>query len=322
MVPKASIPGEIRDEAAQWLARIEREPQLAQDRVFKAWLSADLRHRLAYAEIECAWHDSAALAQSPLAQGRTLSRAPLHMRRSTHLAALGACVILGIGLASVRFGHQPMFAVGTQVEARTYETAVGETRSWQLADGTSLTLQGDSRARTEIATDAHRIMFDKGRARVRVQGGKPQPLEIRMKDLVVSTTGGVIDMAASTASLHVTVVEGDADIRKPDGMIRHLEQGDHFSDPQASEATAVADHDTGEAGAAMTQAQAMTLGQAVRLLNHANAVQIRLEGSGLARRELSGSIRLDDPQGFVDTLEALGGIAIDQRAGVIVVRSS
>ncbi|MBB3860699.1 ferric-dicitrate binding protein FerR (iron transport regulator) [Novosphingobium hassiacum] len=62
--------------------------------------------------------------------------------------------------------------------------------------------------------------------------------------------------------------------------------------------------------------------QAVRLLNHANALQIRLEGSGLARRELSGSIRLDDPQGFVETLEALGGIAIDQRAGVIVVRSS
>ena len=322
MVPKASIPGEIRDEAAQWLARIEREPQLGQDRVFKAWLSADLRHRLAYAEIERAWRDSAALAQSPLAQGRTLSRAPLHMRRSTHLVALGACVILGVGLISVRFGPVPMFAVGTQVEARAYATAVGETRSWRLADGMSLTLHGDSRARAEVTTDAHRITLEKGRARVSVQGGNTRPLEIRLKGLVVSTTGGVIDMVASTASLHLTVVEGDADLRKPDGMIRHLEQGGQYSDPPGSAAASVAGDDTGEPGAAMTQAQTMTLGQAVRLLNRANALQIRLEGPGLARRELSGSIRLDDPKGFVDTLEALGGIAIDQRAGVIVVRSS
>lgn len=319
---KASIPGEIRDEAAQWLARIEREPQLAQDRVFKAWLSADLRHRLAYAEIERAWRDSAALAQSPLAQGRTLRRAPLHLRRSTQLAALGACVILGVGLVSVRLGHLPMFAVGTQVQAQTYATAVGETRSWQLADGTFLTLQGDSRARAEDAADAHSITLDKGRARVSVQRGGAQPLEIRIRDLVVSTRGGVIDMAASTASLHLTVVEGDADIRKPGGMIRHLEQGGQYSDPPGSKAAAVAGRDSGEAGAAMTQAQTMTVGQAVRLLNHANALQIRLEGSELARRELSGSIRLDDPQGFVDTLEALGGVAIDQRADVIVVRSS
>lgn len=319
---KASIPSQIRDEAAQWLARIEREPQLSQDRVFKTWLSADLRHRLAYAEIERAWRDSSALAQSPLAQGRTLTRAPLHMRRSTHLAVLGACVILGVGLVSVRLGHLPMFAVGTQVQARTYATAVGETRSWQIADGTSLTLHGDSRARAEVATDAHRITIDKGRARVSVQRGKAHPLEIRMKDLVVLTTGGVIDIAASTTSLQLTVVEGDADLRKPGGMIRHLEQGRQYSDPPGSGAAAVAGHDTGEAGAAMMRAQAMTLGQAVRLLNHANALQIRLEGSGLARRELSGSIRLDDPQGFVDTLEALGGVAIDQRADVIVVRSS
>lgn len=126
MTGRKSVPVAIREEAAQWFARNEALEGAAPSRAFEEWLARDLRHRLAYAEIERDWHESLALAQSAHGRQRQLTPAPLLMRRSTHFTmATLACFAL-VGLISVHFSnHIPLVGIGGPVEARTFDTAPG-----------------------------------------------------------------------------------------------------------------------------------------------------------------------------------------------------
>lgn len=315
------IPNKIRDEAAEWLARNENAGQ-AQAPGFDAWLASDLRHRLAYAEVERVWRDSLALDQSPLGQERKLTRAPLHLQRSTQLAAVGACLLLGMGLVTMRFsGEHPVFGVGTTVEARTYVTAAGQTQTWQLVDGSSLTLNGSSTARTDITSARRRITIDGGRVRIRVAGHRKDTMQIFGAGNRIASAGGSVDVAVVGKGLRVEAVEGKVQVQDTDGAWHTLGNGSHMIEAGVT-VPEQRSRPISYVEPAMTPGDRISLGEAVRLLNARNAVQLHLASPALANRTLAGAVRLDDPEGFAQILEALGGIKVKQRPGVLVIDSA
>lgn len=312
------IPGKIRDEAAEWLARNENSGQ-SRSPGFEAWLASDLRHRLAYAEVERAWRDSLALDQSPLGQQRKLTRAPLHLQRNTQLAAVGACLLLGTGLLSLRFsGDHPGLGVGTTVEAKTYVTAPGETRTWQLVDGSSLTLNGSSKARTDISSASRQLTIDSGRVRIRVARRGTDAMQIMGAGTRIQSSEGAVDVALVRNGLRVEVFDGEVQVQNADGVRHILGRGTHMFEavPTLSERPTERNSSTQPA---MTNGDRISLGEAVNLLNERNSLQLRLASPALANRTLAGAIRLDDPEGFARILEALGGIRVTQRPGVLVI---
>lgn len=312
------IPNKIRDEAAEWLARNENAGQ-SRAPGFEAWLVSDLRHRLAYAEVERAWRDSLALDQSPLGQERKLTRAPLHLQRSTQLAAVGACLLLGMGLLTMRFsGDHAVIGVGTTVEAKTYTTAPGETRTWQLVDGSSLTLNGPSKARTNITPASRQVTIDAGRISIRVARRGTDAMQIIGAGTKIDSAAGALDIALAGNGLRVEVVDGEVQVQNADGARHTLGRGAHIIEAVPS----VPEHRSersSSAHPAMTTGDRISLGEAVSLLNARNVVQLRLASPALAKRTLAGAIRLDDPEGFATILEALGGIRVTQRPGVLVI---
>lgn len=312
------IPNKIRDEAAEWLARNENAGQ-SRAPGFEAWLASDLRHRLAYAEVERAWRDSLALDQSPLGQERKLTRAPLHLQRSTQLAAVGACLLLGMGLLTMRLsGNHPVFGVGTTVEARTYVTAAGETRTWHLVDGSSLTLKGLSKARTDITPASRQVTIDGGRVRIRVARRDKHAMQIIGAGTRIESVEGAVDIVLVENGLSVEVVDGDVQVQSAEGARHTLGRGSHMIETGPS----VPKHRSGRIGSAqpaMTTGDRISLGEAVSLLNARNGLQLRLASPALADRTLAGAIRLDDPEGFARILEALGGISVTRRAEVLVI---
>ena len=312
------IPSKIRDEAAEWLARNENAGQ-SRASGFEAWLASDLRHRLAYAEVERAWRDSLALDLSPLGQERKLTRAPLHLQRSTQLAAVGACLLLGMGLLTMRFsGDHPVIGVGTTVEARTYTTAAGETRTWQLVDGSSLTLNGPSKARTNITPANRQVTIDAGHVRIRVARRGTDAMQIIGAGTRIDSAAGALDIALAANGLRVEVVDGQVQVQNADGARHALGRGVHIIEAGPS-GTERHSERSSSAQPAMTTGDRISLGEAVSLLNSRNAVQLRLASPALANRTLAGAIRLDDPEGFARILEALGGIRVTQRPGMLVI---
>lgn len=312
------IPGKIRDEAAEWLARNENAGQ-ARAPGFQTWLASDLRHRLAYAEVERAWRDSLALDQSPLGQERKLIRAPLHQQRSTQLAAVGACLLLGMGLLTLRFsGDNPVIGVGTTVEARTYTTASGETRTWQLVDGSSLTLNGPSKARTSITPANRLVTIDAGRVRIRVARRGRDAMQIMGAGTRIASAAGTVEIALAANGLRVEVLDGQVQVQNADGARHTLGRGAHTIEARPS-GTEHRSERSSSALPPMTTGDRISVGEAVSLLNVHNAVQLRLASPALANRTLAGAIRLDDPEGFASILEALGGIRVTQRPGELVI---
>ncbi|WP_298282778.1 FecR domain-containing protein [Novosphingobium sp.] len=315
---KHLISRKVRDQAAEWLARNENAGQ-SRAPGFEAWRASDLRHRLAYAEVERAWRDSLALGQSPLGQERKLTRAPFHLQRSTQLAAVGACLLLGMGLLTMRFsGDHPVIGVGTTVEARTYTTAAGETRTWQLVDGSSLTLNGPSKARTNITPAIRQVTIDAGRVHIRVARRGRDAMQIMGAGTRIDSAAGAVGITLAGNGLRVEVAEGEVQVKNADGALHTLGRGAHLIEAGQS----VPEHRSERSSSAlpaMTTGDCISLGEAVSLLNAQNALQLRLASPALANRTLAGAIRLDDPEGFARILEALGGIRVTQRPGVLVI---
>ncbi|WP_408589412.1 FecR family protein [Novosphingobium sp.] len=314
------IPDAIREQAARWLARNEGDHPEAEETAFREWLSRDLRHRLAYAEAERAWRDSLSLAHTRTGRDRRLGRAPVLMRRSTHLAALSLAVVLGVGLVSVRYVKDlPGFGIGTQVEARSFQTAPGETRTWQLSDGTAVTLSGGSLARSHYDSGARRIELIHGRARIRIAGSDGRPVAVRAAGLAIKTYGAAFDISSMAVANRVDVLSGEVQATLPTGAVRSLTAGQGIALPQGAMPAPTAQADA--PGQPIPGTAEVTIGEAVHQLNRHNVVQIRLADEAVASRSVAGGFRTDDPEAFVDALAALDGLHVERSDASIVVRS-
>jgi len=319
MSDRGPIPESIRDQAADWLARNQGDHPEASEAAFHDWLSRDLRHRLAYAEAERAWRDSVSLGSTRFGRERMLTRAPFHMRRSTHFAALSLVVVLGIGLVSVRFVRElPAFGIGTQVEARSFQTLAGETRTWQLSDGTALTLTGAGLARSRFDASLRRIELVQGRARIRVASNDGRPVEVRAAALSISTRDAAFEISSTPSVNRIDVLSGHAQATLPGGELRSLTAGQGIDAPPAKTTTPTAQVETSDRP--IEQTAEMTIGDAARQLNQHNAVQIHLAGEALASRRLVGAFRIDDPDGFADAVAALDDLHVERSPGAIFLK--
>lgn len=317
---KDPIPDAIREQAATWLARNEGDNPEGSQSAFRDWLERDLRHRLAYAEAERAWRESLSLANTHVGRDRILTRAPLHMRRTTHLAAISLVVLLGVGLVSVQFARDlPMFAIGTQVEARTFQTQPGETRTWQLSDGTALTLSGASLARSQFDAGTRRIELEQGRARIRVAGNDARVLVVHAAGLSLSTHAGAFDVSSVASAGKIEVLSGEVQAKLPDGELRSLTAGQGLAVPQAATPAPTALET--KSNTSMDGAGEVTIGDAVQQLNRHNAVQIRLVDHALASKRLAGGFRVDDPDAFVAAVSAIDNVEVERFPGSILLKS-
>nr|WP_277346235.1 FecR domain-containing protein [Novosphingobium sp. ERW19] len=215
-------------------------------------------------------------------------------------------------------GDHPVIGVGTTVEARTYTTATGETRTWQLVDGSSLTLNGPSKARTNITPANRLVTIDAGRVRIRVARRGTDAMQIMSAGTRIDSAAGTVEIALAANGLRVEVVDGQVQVQNTDGARHTLGRGAHMIEAGPS-GTEHRSERSSSAQPPMTTGDRISLGEAVSLLNARNAVQLRLASPALANRTLAGAIRLDDPVGFASILEALGGIRVTQHPGMLVI---
>lgn len=316
-----TIPDHIREEAARWLARREGNEAGQSDPALRAWLARDLRHRLAFAEAERMWRDSLLLADSPIGKERNLQRAPVHMRRTTHMAAATCAVLLVVGALSVRFvAGSPVMKVGSVVEARTYQTGPGETRTWRLADGTDLTLLSASRAVTRFDPHVRQLDVQTGHAKIRTRTGDSRILDVRAAGAHLQTEDADLEVEVTGGTGRIHVVAGRGKAIGQDGSSRSVGPGEGINSEQNPVASRATSEDV-QSAPPLAATRDMTVGQAIALLNQRNTVQLRLAAPAIAERRLTGGFRTDDPDSFARTLALLNNLDVERATGAIELKS-
>lgn len=150
-----SVAPEVLHQAAQWLVRMDDEPDAAEQAAFRDWLASDPAHAQAVQAL-----------QGSLAPLRELPRAPVRAalgsvtarssgRRGLKALALAVVLALPAGLALQQFPPGYLLA--------DIRTGVGEWSSQQLPDGSRIQLDGRS------AVD---LQFDAGTRTLRLLGGE------------------------------------------------------------------------------------------------------------------------------------------------------
>ncbi len=210
--------------AAEWFG-LRRSGEMGPEdaRAFEAWLAADPEHRAAYDNLEHYWQVAAATRDDPRvlamrdAATRTWRRRRIAGVGGAIAAALAIAVFGGTWAVSPRAPDPIANAVRPGQES--FHTAVGQTQTVVLPDGTRVTLDTDTKIRALLSGDERRIELTKGRAFFRVAHDASRPFRVHAAGRTVTALGTVFEVDADPRKFEVTLIEGRVRVEAPKRLL-------------------------------------------------------------------------------------------------------
>lgn len=207
------LPDERRvlEEASEWIARLQADDVTAEDRVhFEEWRDAHPLHRRTLDELTGTWNrfmaarplvNAVAFGQS---MNETAARAeadPAWARsRRYRLTWAAVLAVILVGFSLVAYLHRS--------RGRAYVTAIGEHATVLLSDGSTLELDGDSRARVEFSEQYRVVRLERGEAFFKVAHNVKRPFWVLAGRSWVRDVGTAFNVMLSTTGMRVTVSQG------------------------------------------------------------------------------------------------------------------
>lgn len=201
----------IREEASLWLARLDGEDADSKlHREFEQWLSCDSRHRFVFSELSDVWGemDILALFQPLLTttpeQGSTALTAQTKSygtHRSWLPFAAAALIVMAIGLLYPTSWQQ-------QAEPQVYTTSIGEQRTIELDDGSTVQLNTNSVVEVAYSNDIRQLRLLRGEAYFDVAHNKSRPFVVQAGSGNIEAVGTAFAIQLEQSSVEVAVTEG------------------------------------------------------------------------------------------------------------------
>lgn len=193
-------------EAAAWHARLG-EPRVpaATIEAFFTWRQTPANAE-AYKRVEQAWTMAGGMATDPQVIGALdaamarRSRTQSAIRPGAWIGAAAAAAVISIGIW--------VFTDGRGV----YQTSVGEQRTVQLADGSSLRLDTSTRARVRFSGRQRTVELEDGQALFDVAHDPARPFVVIAGAARVTAVGTVFDVRRVGGAVEVTLVSGAVDV--------------------------------------------------------------------------------------------------------------
>jgi transmembrane sensor len=255
--------------------------------------------------------------------------------RRLRWAALAAGVLVAAVGALFWYAH-PRF--------HDYETATGEQRTFELEDGSVVSLNTYSRVAVRLAAHAREVRLLRGEALFHVAHDPSRPFLVSTDDAVVQAVGTQFDVYRRDDGTVVAVLEGRVNVTTaapapaPGGSaaapvagrgapraaaVRSLgasqeAQVTHEGSVSIREVNNVSDSVAWRERRLIFRDQ--TLEQIVGEFNRYRAHPIRLEGSGVSERVYTGVFDADDADSLLQVLARDAALEVDRSGGSIVVR--
>jgi len=293
-------------EAAEWHARLGA-PTVATNTIrdFAAWRQ-DPANDEAYRRVERAWGGTGQLAQDP--EMRDALDSVLTRTRSRRARPVRQPLV--IGLVGVAAAAALAFTGWSWLQARTvFTTAVGEQRLVQLADGSSVRLDTDTRI--HVRFDGHQRMVDLegGQALFTVAHDAGRPFIVAAGEARVTAVGTVFDVRRRDQGTNVTLVSGVVDVASG-GRKARMAAGHQARSTAAGPVIRAVDAET---ETLWTSGRIIfrdtPLRQAVAEVNRYLTDKVHLDaGVALSSEPVSGVFNTGDRDAFVSTASEVFGL--------------
>ncbi|MFT7558255.1 MAG: transmembrane sensor [Flavobacteriales bacterium] len=191
---------DIRSEASEWVARLDRGLNQSEQDALQSWMALSDTHKNCLFEMTKLWDDMDCLA-------RLAALFPEHSSKSTITAkprykyafiAMAASITLAI-MATLSFNtrivNQLVPAQIAQIfglkstDKDIYETSIGEYSTVTLTDGSLLTLNTDTLVKVGYNDDSRLLYLLRGEIHIKVSHDKARPLSVMAGQKVVQAVG-------------------------------------------------------------------------------------------------------------------------------------
>ncbi|MEJ1964517.1 MAG: FecR family protein [Gammaproteobacteria bacterium] len=199
----------VDQQAAEWFARRLRPAGTADEEdAFQRWLAQDPAHESAYARTEKMWGRLGTAVQQPqilsmpeaVPPASAVASAAFRPRRS-----LAGVVALAASIALVFIGWH---LVEGDLFPQSYQTAVGETRTVSLADGSVVTLDTNSRIDVRFTERQRDITLKQGTAFFDVTPNKSRPFVVTAALGRTTVLGTRFEIHSEPREMRVLLVDG------------------------------------------------------------------------------------------------------------------
>lgn len=206
------MPGsdDAREEATRWWGRMHG-PRAEESRAeFEKWRAADARNAAEYATLERTWTLAERLGATEVGRARTLkARArPLAWATAPRLALAAAAMIVVVLFVTFQVGRSNISMV-----AEAHATAIGEIRTVKLPDGSSVTLDTDTRLEFAFDDKVRKVRLERGRARFDVQPDPGRAFLVEAGGKIVSARDAGFDVQVAPTGLSLVSLQGPLEVR-------------------------------------------------------------------------------------------------------------
>ena len=294
-------------EAADWFSRLgERSVSTQTIKDFFEWRQAPANQD-AYRRVELAWGESRKLADDPgmravldEALSRTSRTKPVKRRRG-----------VVIGIAAITTAAALTFGGWSWLESRTvFRTSVGEQRLVQLADGSSVRLDTDSRIRIRYDSGQRLIDLENGQALFTVAHDASRPFVVAAGDAQVTAIGTVFDVRRHNGAADVTLVSGVVAVAGG-GRTERMSAGHQARITRAGPTTRAVD---ASAETSWTEGRIIfrdtPLSEAVAEVNRYLTAKVELASPQHAAEPVNGVFKTGDRDAFVSAATAVFDLSV------------
>lgn len=319
------------DRAAYWDARLRSPTCSDEDRAaFAHWRDADPANAEAVERLRGlirALYD--AYPTEPAL--RRLRDAAVGRRwpgRTAPIAAGVAALAVAIGVAFLAWsggGQAPV----REAQASSYQTGRGQRTSIRLSDGSHLTLNADTRIEVNFAAGKRSVRLLEGQALFDVAKDRSRPFVVAAGARTVTAVGTTFDVRLDSSRLVVTMVEGKVRVQPIDGSPRAPLDDQILVSGQRLVAARGGALQVSPVDPALATSwskgrvifQDTRLAEAVAEINRYSDTRFELSDPSLTEIRVSGMLRTDQPDDFVQALAAYLPIELHKtRNGVTLTR--
>lgn len=236
--------------AVDWMLRLESGQACPSERqVFKAWLAESPEHM-------AAWQRVAGVLKMPLADLQSAeNRSPGHLQAARQAlmashsparknALKGGLLVLVLGLGSVGVMDRITPLTGLMADQHT---GTGERRTFELADGSRLTLNARSAVDIEFSAGQRRVRLREGELQVDVAADANRPFVVATAQGQVKALGTRFMVRQGDDESLASVQQHSVQLDTTGGLQRRIETGQavsftaHQIDPQTPTSRSQAD---------------------------------------------------------------------------------
>ena len=186
------------DQALGWITRFRADHVSDEDRQhFSLWLAGAPERRRAMDDMLELWDDLGAVKALPFPNIDTRPAANQRHWFAAGAAAIAACLVAAIVLWPV-----------TTPQPYSLQTAFGEQQTFDLPDGSRVTLNTDSRMTVTYSEQERRVELNAGEAFFEVSANKERPFTVAAGAAEATVLGTAFNVYRSDGRTAITVTEG------------------------------------------------------------------------------------------------------------------